>query len=262
MKIIDYTAELEALPKHDGWQTLPARKDEQYITFHYSGVVNKPAIDAIELTRIKAETQFHLNKNWGSTAKPAYGDGLMYDYVILTSGTVVQTRARRQQLWHCGNSLGNSSSWSVHVMLGRNQDLTEAQRTATFELFDMLRSKTDIPRKNVFGHCEWPRIKGAPIPSTSYTLLPSQSECPGPVLIQHIYSYRKMSDTKIMVYRTLRPLIVMTDRSYSAKIATMGGCPAIIPINNEFTVDDVTDGWAHMSGGLGFVHTEYIERIS
>jgi hypothetical protein len=187
---IDYSDEIAALPKHQGYTTLPARVGERYITLHYSGVNYPKTTHAGELQRILDEAKYQLNKNYAQAGKPpAYPDGLLYDVVILSDGTRVKTRARPVQLWHCGNQLGNTQSWAVHLMLGPKQDATEAQWQATIGVFADL----GIPRANVVGHNEWPRTTGAPRISPIYTLLPGQSECPGRFLHQRLAQWRVQS---------------------------------------------------------------------
>lgn len=191
---IDMSAELAALPKHSGYQVLPPRPPETAITLHYSGVVYKDRSRAAELAHIRSETREHLSRNWGDAKNPAYGDGLMYDLVVLSDGGIVKTRAKRQQLWHCGNKIGNRESWSLHVLLGPGQDLTPPQRASLFALSDALRDLSAIPRDRVVGHNEWPRSDGQCVPETTYHVHPPQSECPGPLIHAHLVAYRADSD--------------------------------------------------------------------
>lgn len=184
---LDLSAQIAALPKHRGYATLPPRSGERYITLHYSGVDYPKTDKAGEIRRILDEAKYQLNHNYAQAGKPpAYPDGLLYDVVILADGTRVKTRARPVQLWHCGNQLGNAQSWAVHLMLGPNQDATEAQWQATIGVFADL----GIPRANVVGHNEWPRTSGAPQISPIYRLLPGQSECPGRFLHQRLAQWR------------------------------------------------------------------------
>jgi hypothetical protein len=197
---IDYTAEIDRLPRRPGHKALPLRGRETSISLHYSGVVYLDRSRGAELRRILSEAEHHLKKNWGPRGRPViYGDGLMYDLVVLSDGAIVRTRRDRRQLWHVGNADGNRESWSVHVLLGPGQDLTPAQRASLFRLFDAIRADGQIARRNVFGHNEWPRGDGAPIPDTSYRLLAGQSECPGPLLHKHLVAYRALGDTPVAV---------------------------------------------------------------
>jgi N-acetylmuramoyl-L-alanine amidase/Mannosyl-glycoprotein endo-beta-N-acetylglucosaminidase len=268
MVVTDMSATLAALPKRQGAKTLVSRGREKYITVHYSGVVYGDNTRAAEIERIKSETIFHLQKNWGTKTEPIYGDGLMYDYVVLKSGEVVQTRNQKKQLWHCRNKIGNEQSWSVHVMLGRNEALTATQRAGLFNLLDMIRAECNIPRSNVVGHCEWPASNGKPVIGSSYRVLTGQSECPGPIIMRDVYAYRAITDE--MIWRTggdyevvgnVPFTFVRTARSFDSAVATLDGKPAMLWPGTVFSADDVTDGWAHMVGGLGFVHTSDLKAV-
>lgn len=188
-------ARIPRMPRH---QTQPPRPPEQYITFHYSAVVYSNRSQDAELARVIDEAKFHIQKNWGSAAQPIYGDGYQYDCVILSSGAVVRTRDCRVQLWHAGNATANACSWSVHVMLGKAQAMTPLQAASVARVFDALRADSDIPRQNVIAHCEWPRVNGLPVRSTTYRLLPGQSECPGATLFPFLVDYRARVDVPTM----------------------------------------------------------------
>lgn len=189
----DYSDEIAALPKHAGYSTLPSRSDEQHVTLHYSGVAYPKTDRNGQLQRILDEAAYQLHHNYGSSSRPAYPDGLLYDVVILDDGWRVLTRARRQQLWHCGNATGNKKSWAIHLMLGPNQDATDAQWAGCVNVIEQLCSLYNIPRTNVVGHNEWPRHDGAPQPRSAYRLLPEQSECPGKALHQRLVTWRAAS---------------------------------------------------------------------
>ncbi len=189
---LDYSDEIAALPKHQGYTTLPVRTGEQYVTLHYSGVNYPQTNHDGELKRILSEATYQLGHNYGTASAPAYPDGLLYDVVILSDGTRVLTRAKRQQLWHCGNSTGNIRSWAVHLMLGPSQDATQAQWLGAINVIEQLCSLYSIPHANVVGHNEWPRRDGAPLPSATYKLLPEQSECPGLLLHQRLADWRAL----------------------------------------------------------------------
>lgn len=185
---LDYTPQINLLPRHPNARTIPLRTaPERWATLHYSGVPGDRYVDRsrqAELQRILAEARYQLNTNYGAAGKaPAYPDGYLYDFVILSDGTAVRTRADRRQLWHCGNATGNALSWSIHVMLGVGQDMTGLQRSRLWRLLDTL----GVP---LVGHCEWPRGDGPPVISSTYKVLPGQSECPGPVLHKRIVEYR------------------------------------------------------------------------
>jgi hypothetical protein len=195
LPILDMTGQLDAIPRMRGHQALPPRGREQYITFHFSDVIYPDRSRSTELVSLFGEARYQIRKDWSRNQRGIYGDGLMYDFVVLSDGTIVRSRRQRQRqaLWHCNNVLGNSRSWSVHVMLGRGQDLTSPQRTATFGLFDALRADGDISRQDVVAHCEWPVGNGAPVPAARYRVQPGQSLCPMPVLFSHVAAYRALT---------------------------------------------------------------------
>lgn len=192
LAILDLSREIAALPRKRGAETIPVRTGpEQWITFHYSGVVYTNRTSAIERIRVLNEARHHLIKNWQTNPKktPIYADRYMYDFVVLSDGTIVRS-GDRHQFWHCGNVIGNATSWSVHVMLGGQQDLTQPQQISLFALFDALRIDSGLGRDRVISHCEWPRKTGLPRISIPYRRLQDQSECPGAILHRHIAAYR------------------------------------------------------------------------
>lgn len=184
---LDMSAQIDALPKHAGYTRLPPRSGERYVTLHYSGINYTPTDHAGELQRILAEARYQLDHDYGDKSYP---DGLLYDVVILSDGTRVKTRAKPVQLWHCGNQIGNRLSWAIHVMLGPSQEPTTLQWQATVNVIEQLCVAGNIPRPNVVGHCEWPRVTGLPQPTNVYKLLPSQSECPGKFLHARLAAWR------------------------------------------------------------------------
>lgn len=259
--------QIELIPKKTGHLVLPPRPTERYITLHYSGVEYNDMTSEQEKARILMEARYQINKNWGSDSKnPIYGDGLMYDYVVLKSGEIIKTRRARQQLWHCGNNAGNKASWSVHVMYGGLQKLTKPQREALFDLFDQLRKQCDIPRENVFGHCEWPRGVGSPVQTSSYKPLPGQSICPGPEIIKEVYRYRATSDTysrniHMQVVGNIPSAPVYTDRSSTSPKAVIEDKYVQMWPGSIIELDDVTNGWGHISTHIGFINMAYLKEI-
>lgn len=187
---LDYSDEIAALPKHQGYSVLPAASGEQYVTLHYSGVVYPKTDRAGQLQRVLDEAYYQLHHNYGPASSPAYPDGMLYDVVVLDDGWRVLTRSKRVQLWHVGNAIGNKLSRAVHVMTGPNQDVTDAQWVGVVNVIEQLCAFHSIPRSNVVGHNEWPRHDGKPIPSSTYKLLPEQSECPGKLLHQRLAAWR------------------------------------------------------------------------
>ena len=192
LDILDLSDQIARLPRKASHQTLPLRDEaENAITLHYSGVVYLDRSRAAELARVISEAKYQLGKNWARAGQPPiYGDRMMYELVVLSDGQIVRTNRERVQLWHAGNENANERSYSIHWMLGANQQLTAAQRASTVALLDALRADGGIARQAVYGHCEWPRVRGAAQPSATYRLLPGQSECPGRLLHQFVVDYR------------------------------------------------------------------------
>lgn len=254
-----------------GHQVLAPRPNETYITFHYSGVVYNFTSIEQEKRTILNEATFHINKNWSNNSKPAYGDGLMYDFVVLSNGEIVQTRRNRQQLWHCANFYGNECSWSTHVMLGLNQSMTIKQRDSLYDLFNLLREKSNIPRENVIGHCEWPVAKNKlvryipALNNQQYTVEKNQSICPGPVLIRNIIEYRDTDspviwDLQVVGMADYAP--IYTNRDFNSDFAQLDGKPATLAPGTIVQIKGTQDGWAHMSSELGFIPMSFLKEVN
>jgi hypothetical protein len=255
LDILDLTAAIDKIPRVPGHQTIAQRTDEDWITFHYSAVIYRDRSRTAELARILDEAGFQIGKNWAKKGQPPiYGDGLMYDFVILSDGTIVRTRRRRQKLWHVNNSTGNGSSWSNHWMLGPGQDLTPAQRASSFALADAQRADSGILRDHVVAHCEWPLTKGDARPSPTYKVQRGQSVCPGPLLHAHVAAYRALSDIRTMTTIEAMP-VYEVPYVEPARIALKG--TAFLPAGEPVEIDQTySNGMAHLHSGLGFVELE------
>lgn len=251
LSVFDFSGVLRrrAGMRHDA-TILPARDREEYITFHYSGVSYPAGRDRdAQLAAILAEARYQTTHDYGAHSYP---DGYLYDFVVLDDGLIVRTRGTRQRLWHAGNYTANRKSWSVHVLKGAGQNLTDAQRASLFSLFDALRAETGIPRQGVVAHCEWPRDDGLPVRSATYRTLPRQSACPGATLFPHIVAYRSLADA-LPVYRVTEPMPVYEVPEVNpARIALKG--TAVLPVGQMIVIDKVyPNGIGHLVGGLGFV---------
>lgn len=252
---------------------LAPRTSEQYITFHYSAVAYADRSRAAEIEHIKAEMRFHVEKDWGRPGLPAFAKRYMYDFVVLSDGGLVRTDGQRLQRWHCGNRTGNRASWSVHVLLGGAQDLTESQRASLFALFAALRIDSQIPRAHVISHCEWPVGDGQPLTSPTYQRQPGQSSCPGPVLHKHIAAYRAVqlpSEAAPAMWpgsghyqaRTLKWVYQAPDpRAKRAHPKSRPDRPFILRVGDVVGLSDLVAGgpvrgesrWAKLSDNRGFV---------
>lgn len=232
---IDYSDDIARLEKHRGYTVLPPRRETNYLTLHYSGVGNTDRSHTAELNRILNEARYQLHHDYSGNGSGAYPDGLLYDCVILSDGTCVRTRAHPQQLWHVGNTLGNAESFSLHLMLGPGQDATPTQWQRVLRVMDEVRDHYTFPVAHIVGHCEWPRRKGAPRPSTSYQLLPEQSECPGRVLHARLaYSRAAASIAPIVAYTEHSALIGVPHATPGQAVAYILSRP-----HTNYTDDDV-----------------------
>lgn len=257
--ILDLTPQIARVPLRRGHQVLPPRGLETYITFHYSGVVYTDRSHAAELAHLLDEVAYQVNHDYSSNHSGAYPDGYLYDFAVLSDGTKVRTRARRQQLWHAGNATANRESWSVHVMLGPGQNLTEMQRASLFELFDALRAESGIPRQNVIAHCEWPRKDGKPLRSEYYRLMPGQSACPGAMLFPHIVAYRSIPDLPRQ-WRAKEALPVYEVPCVDPTRIALAGS-AVLPAGAMVRIGKTyPNGMGWLVGGLGFVELSKLEK--
>ncbi|MBK9711538.1 MAG: N-acetylmuramoyl-L-alanine amidase [Kouleothrix sp.] len=252
LDILDYTAQVAAIPLQSGYTPLQPREREAYVTFHYSGVVYLDRSRDAELRALLREAAYQIRHDYGEGSFP---DGYLYDFAVLSDGTKVRTRRERVQLWHCGNKLGNARSWSVHVLLGPGQNLTDPQRRSLFELFDALRAESNIPRANVVAHCEWPRVDGEPSRAPTYRRLPQQSACPGATLFPHIPAYRSLPDPPTR-YRLNAPTPVYEVPNVDPQRVALSGA-AVLSAGQIVAIDETyANGMGHLVGGLGFVELQ------
>lgn len=192
-------------------------------------------------------------------------DSLQYHFVVLSDGAIWQSRELSFIAWHCGNATGNEQSIAIHLPLGKGQRPTEAQWRSVVALLDALRADYKFDRSAVYGHNEWPRIKGAAQPSSTYRLLPKQSECPGPIVHSLVVEYRLAPtqpavETWVALWRApirQAPRVRFED---GQEVPIAGW----LEPGQEFEVDVVkADGdaqeirgdkrWLHLASGLGFV---------
>ncbi|NTV72556.1 MAG: N-acetylmuramoyl-L-alanine amidase, partial [Azonexaceae bacterium] len=172
------------------------------------------------------------------------GDGLQYHYAVLSDGTIHQTRDAGDVLWHCGNSVGNQWSLSVHLPLGGQQDATEPQWAATLTLFQWLASRHLIPVQRVLGHKEW-----------------KNTECPGPFLMRRLNRWRADAPATHINLRleAAADIGIYEGPGMSFPIALQS--TAVMKKGEQFTADAVLVGqrfsgdvrWFHRLDGVGFV---------
>lgn len=255
IEMLDYTRELSGLPRKRGCIQLPSRKTTQSITFHYSGVVYIDRSQDVELRRILAEARYQLAHNYAKPGlPPAYPDTLLYEYIVLSSGLVVWTGQTRE-FWHCNNRTGNATSCPVHVMLGRGQPLTPAQRASLFALFDALRAGYSLPRSAVVAHCEWPVTDGAAVAGPAWRVQTGQSECPHRRLFADLAAYRAIDDggrrwqSDVLTWRRAEARIAPDNR--------MADIPARTPVTGRLVAGErvtrppygTSDQWIALDDG-------------
>lgn len=272
----DFSDLIDRIPRMPGHQILTPREDEDWGTFHYSAVFYRDRSEAAERARILDEAKYQIRKNWAKPGRrPVYGDGLMYDIVVLSSGSVIRTRRRRVDLWHSNNWTGNTRSWSVHVMLGPGQDVTDPQRASVFAVFDAIRVDGDIPRDHIVAHCEWPVGDGLPVLRPFYHLEPGQSACPGRMLWSVVGDYRAMSDApREWQMRVVDPCSTDPDDNFAAVRTVRSRTSPPARINDEevrlapgtlVVVNDLRDDYYHLApsnpagGAIGFIHKSLLE---
>lgn len=194
LNILDLRREVAALPRHPQAETQPPRAITRSLTFHFSDVIYLDRSPAAERQRTLNEAGWQLRKNWSKAGRPAiYGDQYQYEWVVWSDGQIVRV-SDSMEFWHCNNRTGNATSCPVHVMLGRGQALTPAQRASLFRLFDALRSEYGLPRSAVVAHCEWPLTDGAAVVEPTWRVQRGQSACPHRRLFADLAAYRAMPD--------------------------------------------------------------------
>lgn len=155
------------LPRAD-WSIGKRTKPPTSVTLHYNGPAVHRTDDVTWYTFI---AQYHMRKD--AFGKDSAGDGIMYHYAVTALGEIYHMREDNEILWHCGNSKGNAESIAIELAIGDNQSPTKLQWETTVMLFDYLCGLYDIPRTQVFGHCEW-----------------KKTACPGPILFPLLQEWR------------------------------------------------------------------------
>lgn len=270
LSILDLRADLARLPRQPGAVRLDRPLRPASLTFHFSDVIARDRSPAAERRRLTAEAQYQLRKDWNTVpgAPPIFGSRYMYHYVVFTDGQVGVCNDL-VQLWHCGNAIGNASSISTHVMLGRGQKLSTVQREALYALWDMLRAEHAIPRHAVYGHCEWPRHTGPARPSPIFAPLPLQSTCPERTLHRDLAAYRARDDDAPAgeLYRALEAAWVRpSSDTEGAKVGELAA-GQVVRVRRVVTGELVThrrlgtsDEWGDL--GYGFVWLNQLRKVA
>lgn len=144
------------------------------LTWHWNGPPVPEARQAGDglLAQLKADANYQMRAGWGGTKDGA--PHIMYTLVVDALGTIYQTADIFEQLWHCAHADGNARGLALHFPLGEGQHPTSAQLFAAEKASDILRAQFGITLNRTLGHLEWKHA----------------TACPGPVLMQHLISYR------------------------------------------------------------------------
>lgn len=127
------------------------RKASRFAVVHWGGLsVFKNGIYPGDIATLKEYANWHVNNNgW---------DGLSYTYAIGRMAQAYQCRDWNAKLAHAGNTLMNNEGFSVLVITGDGDPVSELMLDA---LLHRLRS-TGIERRYWLGHQESPRSTACP----------------------------------------------------------------------------------------------------
>ena len=205
------------------------------VTVHWNGGAVDENADPFEV--IRADAQFHINKNWGDSAHPAYGDGLMYHRMYARDGRVFQTRDDDAVLYHCGAS-GNSTSFAWQVMTGSGQNATPAQMASLRR--DL--AAMGLPAK---GHRDW-----------------SPTQCPGDEIYALVYSdweeedmpFSTDPDAQFFKNDVNNSIVAIKDvlKTLSARIDAIGGVVVAPPPANAPTREELIAAASKLPAPDGF----------
>ncbi len=173
MKTVDLRA---SLPRRQRVVGLRELSEIGLVVVHCDGRDREPGDD--DLAVLKEHAQFHIDKNWGSTAQPAYGDGLMYHFAV-TSRAIYETRDLHEVTWHARGA--NRSGLAIVLPCGFDQAPTAGQIRNLLALLDWLingRDDLQLEYKDVWGHGE-------------LTQYGNDTPCPGASLREWVQNYRR-----------------------------------------------------------------------
>jgi N-acetylmuramoyl-L-alanine amidase len=184
------------------------------------------------------------------------GDSLMYHFVVLSDGSIYQTRDLDLIAWHTRDQEGNEHSLGIHLPIGGAQDATSAQWHTTTDLFEALIDEFTLAgRSAVKGHQEWP---GA------------STQCPGSPLMHRLKQWRSGGESfdGPMLFR-IKPNIALASvregpgRDFPVALSGM----AFMWPGDTLMADKLVAGerighedrWAHRLDGVGFVHVSLLD---
>lgn len=227
----------------------PRRGPPTTTTLHYNGPrVSCAGNPAAELRRVATidvvDHQQRLN-----------ADSLQYHLVVLSNGSIHQTRDLDLPASHCGVAEGNQRSLAIHLPIGGTQDATAPQWTATTRLLDALAAAYAMPggRRAHRLHSEW-----------------KTTLCPGPNLSRRLTAWRAEAATAGGLSR-IRPDVaaanVREGPGVSFPVALQGR--AVMWPGDTLDWDVIVEGeavggdarWLHRRDGLGFVHISVTVRV-
>lgn len=185
-------------------------------------------------------------------------DSLQYHLVVLSDGTIHQTRDFDLIAWHSRTAQGNEHSLAIHLPIGGVQRPTARQWDATVALCEELVAAHGLSgRDAVKGHLEW-----------------AATECPGPVLMPRLVGWRgapagDARDTGALfrVRRDVSAARIRTAPTRESPVA-LDGRARMWP-GDVLDASEVVAGepigrerrWARRRDGLGYVHLSLLTRV-
>lgn len=215
------------------------------VTCHYNGPPVGNRTHDGEIAQIVYDARFQMRP--GALGARNGGDGLQYHFVVLSDGTLCQTRDTSAILWHCANVTGNTTSLAVHMPLGGDQDTTTAQWNAATRLCDVLLDQYKMGgRQLVRGHQEW-----------------SENQCPGPNIMRRLRAWRETLPSHQRFAVAYDVANVRRAPSVEASVALTMQAGEVLDADAIVTGQSIAGEarWAHRADGLGFVHLSLLRRI-
>jgi hypothetical protein len=224
------------------------------VTLHYNG----PAVSGAGTP--ERELRQIVNIDVPNHQQRIGADSLMYHLVVLSDGSIHQTRDYDLIAWHCRNREGNHHSLAIHLPVGGAQRPTARQWDATVGLFEALIEDYDLEGRSVVkGHREW-----------------SATECPGPILMERLRAWRGAADDQSPApsgggfYRVRRDVSAARIRTGPGRDfpVALNGLARMWP-GDLLEADKVVEGetiagdrrWVHRRDGLGYVHVSLVSPV-
>jgi hypothetical protein len=89
-------------------------------TIHWNGPRIPADVDPLDI--ILGDAHYHVSKDWSPEPGIQGADGIQYHELIAPDGTAYVTRDPDAALWHCGDPVGNETSYAIQVMVGGEDD--------------------------------------------------------------------------------------------------------------------------------------------